>query len=567
MFSFEYRLVRRDGRVVWFRDEAMVIRDATGQPSLVQGVMFDITEAKQAEEALRRSEQRFRDLFETAQDVVFTLGIDATLTSLNPAFEAVTGWSRDEWIGQPFAPMIHPDDVELAYGVMRQIASGQSAAFELRILKAGGGVVVAELTLTPQIEDGRVVGALGISRDITARKRVEAELGAARVVAEEANRAKSEFLANMSHEIRTPLNAVIGLSGLMLDTDLNDEQRDYLETIRASGDALLSVINDILDFSKIEAGRLEVEQAPFDVRGCVEESLDLVASAAAGKGLEIAYLVDQHVPPVMVGDVTRLRQVLVNLLSNAVKFTPVGGHISVTLREIQTHAIITVSDDGAGIPTEFLPHVFDRFHQADRSTTRRFGGLGLGLAIVKHLVELHGGTVHAASEGPGRGASFTVAIPAIPAALGTGVGEVAPPRQDAWEEVSFDGLRILVVEDEPDTRDFLKRLLEARGAAVLVASSVEQALRLFRSGSPDLLISDIGLPELDGYDLMRLVRAEPGSGAHTMPAIAVTAYARPEDRMRALRAGYQTHIAKPVEPAELLAAVASLAGIVVRRDR
>jgi CheY-like chemotaxis protein len=313
------------------------------------------------------------------------------------------------------------------------------------------------------------------------------------------------------------------------------------------------------------AGKLRLENQNVDVASIVSDAVDTVRHDASAKQIEITTTLEAGGP--IAGDPARLQQVVWNLLSNAVKFTPSGGHVSVTLREIQTHAIITVADDGAGIPAEFLPHVFDRFHQADRSTTRKFGGLGLGLAIVKHLVELHGGTVHAASEGAGRGASFTVAIPAIPVGPGGDIAQLTPSRQDAWEEVSFDGLRILVVEDEPDTRDFLKRLLEGRGAEVLVAASVEEALRLFRSASPDLLISDIGLPELDGYDLMRMVRAEPSGGAHTMPAIAVTAYARPEDRMRALRSGYQTHISKPVEPAELLAAVASLAGIVARRDR
>jgi PAS domain S-box-containing protein len=511
----------------------------------------------------------------SSDDAILSKDLNGIIQSVNSAAERMFGYRADELIGHNIRILIPPERQAEEDLILGRIRRGERVDhFETVRVAKNGDRMDMSLTVSPVLDDaGAVIGVSKIARNITEQKRAIAERDrlldaerAARAEAERASRVKDEFLAMVSHELRTPLNAILSWTELMVrGRDDPKILERGLDVVARNTRLQAQLISDLLDISRIVAGKLRLENQSVDVASIVSDAIDTVGHAAAAKQIAITTSLEAGGP--ITGDPARLQQVVWNLLSNAVKFTPVGGHISVTLREIQTHAIITVSDDGAGIPTEFLPHVFDRFHQADRSTTRRFGGLGLGLAIVKHLVELHGGTVHAASEGPGRGASFTVAIPAIPAAPEAGVGEVAPPRQDAWEEVSFDGLRILVVEDEPDTRDFLKRLLEARGAAVLVASSVEEALRLFRSGSPDLLISDIGLPELDGYDLMRLVRAEPGSGAHTMPAIAVTAYARPEDRMRALRAGYQTHIAKPVEPAELLAAVASLAGIVVRRDR
>src|SRR5262249_16480213 len=252
------------------------------------------------------------------------------------------------------------------------------------------------------------------------------------------------------------------------------------------------LISDLLDISRIVAGKLRLESQSVDLASVVSDAIDNVRPDAAAKQIELVTSLDAGGP--IKGDPARLQQVIWNLLANAVKFTPSGGHVSVTLRESPTHAIVTVTDDGAGIAPEFLPHVFDRFHQADRSTTRRFGGLGLGLAIAKHLVELHGGSVHPSSEGPGQGASCTVAIPTSAATSAGDISAPTPARADVWDDVSLDGLRVLIVEDEADARDFLKRLLETRGAVVVESSSVSQALELFRQEQPDMLRSDIGLP-------------------------------------------------------------------------
>jgi PAS domain S-box-containing protein len=511
----------------------------------------------------------------SSDDAIISKDLNGIIQSVNAAAERMFGYRADELIGHNIRILIPPERQDEEDLILGRIRRGERVDhFEtVRVAKDGRRVEMS-LSVSPVRDDsGVVIGVSKIARDITEQKRAIAERErlleaerAARAEAERASRVKDEFLAMVSHELRTPLNAILSWTELMIrGRDDPKILERGLDVVARNTRVQAQLISDLLDISRIVAGKLRLENQNVDVASIVSDAVDTVRHDAAAKQISITTSLQACGP--IAGDAARLQQVVWNLLSNAVKFTPSGGHISVTLREIRTHAIITVADDGTGIAAEYLPFVFDRFHQADRSTTRRFGGLGLGLAIVKHLVELHGGTVHASSEGPGHGSSFTVAIPAVPAVLPDDVGEVPPARQDAWEEVSFDGLRILVVEDEPDTRDFLKRLLEGRGAAVLAASSVEQALHLFRSGSPDLLISDIGLPEQDGYDLMRMVRAEPTGGAHTMPAIALTAYARPEDRMRALRAGFQTHISKPVEPAELLAAVASLAGIVARRDR
>ncbi len=545
-FSFEYRLIARDGRVVWFRDEAAVIRDATGRPTMVQGVMLDITETKRAEEAVRRSERQYRDLVETAQDVVFTLGVDGTFSSLNRAFETITGWPREEWIGAFFPPLVHPDDLAAAFGALTTIAGGKPmTAHELRISHANGGFVVGEFTITPQLEDGQVVGALGIARDITERKRAGAELEAARAAAEAANRAKSEFLANMSHEIRTPLNAVIGLSGLLLDTPLTEEQRDYLETIRGSGDALLGVINDILDFSKIEAGRLEVEHAPFDVRACVEESLDLVASAASAKGLEIAYLVDQSVPSVLVGDVTRLRQVLVNLLSNAVKFTA-SGEVVVTVssrpRDERRHDVhFAVIDTGIGIPAEKMDRLFDSFSQVDASITRRYGGTGLGLAISKRLAEMMGGGMWAEST-PGAGSTFHVTVLAE-----VGQQDSMPPAPHAAANLA--GLRVLVVDDSATNRLILAKQLRSWDIVPIEAASAEEALDVLRSvGRFDVAVLDMNMPNMDGEMLAGAIRDLPDASG--LPLVMLTSVGRQRGDGPADGA-FAAYLTKPVKPARL----------------
>jgi CheY-like chemotaxis protein len=346
-----------------------------------------------------------------------------------------------------------------------------------------------------------------------------------------------------------------------------ESERKAFETIERNARAQAQLIDDLLDVSRVITGKLRIDVRQVDPNSFVEAAIEAVRPAAEAKNVRVQKIMDTGVVTVS-GDPVRLQQVVWNLLANAIKFTPKGGRVQVRLERVNSYIEIAVSDTGIGITPEFLPHVFDRFRQADQRTTRQHGGMGLGLAIVRHLVELHGGTVRAESAGEGKGATFTVLLPVAPvyrlAAEGERVHPAAREMLPSFECFDrLDSVHILVVDDEPDARELLKEGLGQCGAQVTVAGSVSEALEAFRTAVPDLLISDIGMPDEDGYDLIRKVRALPAEQGGHIPAIALTAYARVEDRMRALRSGYQMHVTKPVEMAELVAVAASL----VQRDR
>jgi PAS domain S-box-containing protein len=409
--------------------------------------------------------------------------------------------------------------------------------------------------------------------DAAQRARAEAEQVAAdkeRLYreAQEASRLKDEFLATVSHELRTPLTAILGWAHLLRTGQLKDASGfTAIETIERNARAQSQLIDDLLDVSRIISGKLRIDVRPVDPNSFIESAIEAVRPAAEAKGVRVQRVIDTGVVTVS-GDPVRLQQVIWNLLSNAIKFTPRGERVQVRLERVNSHIEIAVSDTGAGIAPEFLPYVFDRFRQADQRTTRQHGGLGLGLAIVRHLVELHGGTVRAESPGEGQGSTFTVLLPVAPVYQSAGQEErVHPAARDTLPAYEcpdrLDGVRVLAVDDEPDTRELLKAGLGQCGAEVTAVGSAAEALEAIAAAVPDLLISDIGMPEKDGYDLIRRVRELPAGNGGKVPAIALTAYARAEDRMQALRAGYQMHVPKPVELAELVAVAASL----VRRDR
>jgi CheY-like chemotaxis protein len=407
-------------------------------------------------------------------------------------------------------------------------------------------------------------------RDVTAEKRIEREREAllaseraARADAERASRIKDEFVATLSHELRTPLNAIQGFAQLLRRTSARTPEKiDHgLDVIERNARLLGQLISDLLDVSRIVAGKIRLEPAPLALASAVETALEGLRAAADQKGVAIRASLDDTDAAVL-GDAGRLVQVVSNLVSNAVKFTPRGGHVDVALTAADGRAVIAVTDDGQGIDPEFLPHIFDRFRQADASTARRHGGLGLGLSIVKHLVELHGGGVRAESLGIGRGARFVVELPL----LEDGASARAPRSRTAVRAgaAPLAGVRVLVVEDEPDAREIARRVLEESGAAVTAVASAGEALASLAVLPPDVLVSDIGMPEMDGYELIRRVRAGVPAAAHDVPAIALTAFARPEDRARALGAGFSAHAAKPLEPALLVAMVARLSARVRR---
>ncbi len=384
----------------------------------------------------------------------------------------------------------------------------------------------------------------------------------ARSDAERLSHLKDEFLATLSHELRTPLNAIQGWTALLRQHDVPIEDlKRGLETIDRNVRAQTQIVNDLLDMSRIISGKIHLEVQTMHLHEVVNTAIEAVAPTAEAKRIRIHTLLDTGIGLVR-GDPNRLQQVLWNLLSNAVKFTPAGGRVQVVLERVNSHVEIVVEDTGIGIRPDFLPYVFDRFRQGDPSTTRRYGGLGLGLSIVKNLVELHGGSVRVKSAGENQGSTFVIALPV--SHVGHEERERArPPAStadslDSIELPRLDGVKVLIVDDEPDGRALIARILEGRGAQAKCSISAHEALQLLQQEQFSILLSDIGMPEMDGYELMRRVRLLDASRPAPLPAIAVTAYARPEDRQRSLLAGYQMHLAKPIEARELIAAIASL---------
>ncbi|HWQ33547.1 MAG TPA: response regulator [Blastocatellia bacterium] len=446
-------------------------------------------------------------------------------------------------------------------------AIGEELAIET--LKRGATDYVLKQRLERLVPSVR--RALREAEDRRERKRAEQQLSellrreqVARAEAEAANRAKDIFLATVSHELRTPLNAILGWARLLQAGRLSQAHFDEaIDAISRGAEAQVQLVNDLLDVSRIISGKMSLTVCPIDVAQVIKSALEVVRPAAEAREIQLITEVEQT-PGLILGDKGRLQQVFWNLLSNAVKFTPRGGRVETRLRRADSHLEVIVSDNGRGIDPEFLPYVFDPFRQADGSLTRKYGGLGLGLAIVKHLVEMHGGTVRAGSEGPGKGATFIIRLPVSGVCVLPDQNGQASSLNDgslaAEQGPSLSGVRILAVDDIEDTRKMLQVMLTRYGAEVKVAASVAEALSILDCWLPDVLVSDIGLPNEDGYSLITKVRRLPSGKGGRIPAIALTAHAQSQDRIRALSSGFQLHVPKPVEPAELAAAIDSLKG-------
>jgi PAS domain S-box-containing protein len=431
-------------------------------------------------------------------------------------------------------------------------------------LRAKSGEEVPVLINAVRRERGGVAANDCILVQIRQRNQYEDEILRAKKVAEEATRAKDEFLAIVSHELRTPLTAILGWARLMKSGQLDESaQARGLATIERNAESQSQLIEDLLDFSRIISGKIRLDVGRVEPDSLAEAAINVVRPAADAKGIRIQAILDPRAGSVS-GDPERLQQVLWNLLSNAIKFTPKGGRVQIRVERVNSSVEITVSDTGQGISPEFLPYVFERFRQADNTTTRQHTGLGLGLAITKHLVELHGGTIRAISPGEGQGSSFILKLPIMIVHDAAQVSNTAPDGQDSAVEAQaaelprLDGVRVLVVDNERDARDLLVTILTQAGARVEAAATATDALEILRLKEQDLLISDIEMPSEDGYSLIRKVRTLEQGQNGRIPAIALTAHARAADRLRALSAGYQMHIPKPVEPAELVMAIANL---------
>jgi PAS domain S-box-containing protein len=535
-----------------------------------------LAEQEYAQKAIREAEQRFRLLVENIKDyAIFMIDTLGCVTSWNSGAEHMLGYSSDEILGEPAARFFVAEgsgDATFEREMKEAQLTGRATSTGWRARKNGEHLYVEGVLSAVRDDDGRLLGYAKLMKDVTDRRRIEAEREyllqserAARGEAERSSRMKDEFLATLGHELRTPLNAILGWSQVLRRLgEGNTELSEGLKVIERNARAQAQIIEDLLDMSSIISGKVRLEMGKVELGSVLEASVNAVRPAAENKGIELKLLVN---PPkgLVRGDPNRLQQVFWNLLTNAVKFTPKAGSVSITLDRVNSHFRVKVADTGEGIDAAFLPYVFERFRQADASTSRRHGGLGLGLSIVKQLVELHGGTINAASKGSGMGSTFTVELPA---ALESEPARQQGPRQQPVRPVTehvdgylptanLEGVRVLVVDDEPDARSLIERLLQDCEATVTTAGSASEAFEHVSRDVPDILLSDIGMPKEDGYSLIRRIRNLSGN-AGRVPAIALTAYARAEDRARALQAGYQLHLAKPVEPMKLIAMVASL---------
>lgn len=520
---------------------------------------------------LRASEIRYRRLFEAARDGILILDpVTLKIIDVNPFMTELLGYSSDEFLGRELWEIGLFNDKEASQEAFRELRQTGYIRYEdLPLQTKQGERREVEFVSNVYDEGTRHVIQCNI-RDITARKRAEEErrlilqsVQEARSEADTANDIKDRFLALLSHELRTPLTSILGWSRILTQGDLDEvTSRRGLETIVRNASAQRKLIDDLLDISRIITGKLRLDVHPVELGPLIEAVVDGVRPAAAARSIDLHLALEQRTSPIS-GDPERLQQIIWNLLSNAIKFTPRGGRVEVRLERINSNMEITVSDTGQGIAPKFLLHVFERFRQADGSSTRSHGGLGLGLSIVSQLVGLHGGTVTAESPGEGGGAIFKVTFPLLSGHQGTANGEITRTRignksLTDWQP-SLSGLRVLVVDDEPDTRDFITTVLRRRDAEVVSVESAGEALTAMERQRFDVLVSDIGMPLMDGYELIQKVRQLPEWRGGRTPAAALTAYAGTEDRLRLLSGGYQIHVPKPVEPAELTAVVANLA--------
>jgi PAS domain S-box-containing protein len=525
-------------------------------------------------------------IVDSSDDAIISKSLDGVIQSWNAGARHIFGYTADEAIGRPVLMLLPPERKEEEAAILARLRAGERIEHyeSVRITKGGRRIDVS-LTISPvKDSEGRIIGASKIGRDITRQKQAERDLQAAkdaadeairakdnllesersaRATAEAAGRMKDEFLATLSHELRTPLNAILGWSQVLRNHPSPEDVAEGIKIIERNARVQTQIIEGLLDMSRIISGKIRLDVQRLDPAAVVRSAVETVQPAAEAKGVRLQVVLDSIAGPVS-GDPNRLQQVFWNLLTNAVKFTPRGGRVQVVLERVNSHVEVSVIDTGEGIRPEFLAHVFDRFRQADASTTRQHGGLGLGLAIVKQLVELHGGSVRVKSGGVGLGATFTVMLPLTVIHPDT-VPDLERRHPEAWSVplidatcIQIEGTRVLVVDDEPDARELVKRFLEDCKAIVSTAASASQAYELLRAERPDVLVSDIGMPNEDGYTLIRRVRALPREQGGETPAVALTAYARSEDRMKAVLAGFDQHVVKPVEPAELIAMIASL---------
>jgi PAS domain S-box-containing protein len=527
----------------------------------------------ESKEALRQSEERLRIALDAARLGTWQINLQSRQLAGSEICKESFGLEPEmDFLYDDLLATIHPDDRQRAIrefeGAVRNREEYKS---EFRVVWRDDSVhwILSRGTVN-YLENGKAHNAVGVTLDITERKIAEKQREelleseqAARAEAESANRLKDEFLATVSHELRTPLNAMLGWTTLLRTGRLGEaDAARALETIERNARTQAEIIEDLLDVSRIITGKLNLQIAPIEPAAMVKTAVESLQLAAEAKDITVRQTIENDLHRIM-GDAARIQQIVWNLLSNAIKFTPAGGAVEIRLKREASHLAIAVSDNGNGITPEFLPFVFDRFLQADGKTTRTYGGLGLGLAIVRHLVELHGGTVHAESDGEGKGATFTVRLPLAQKTQKKSKtnGNRASEKEARFKNESCDnltGIKVLVVDDEPDSLELIRVFLEHCGAHVATASSAAEALKHLDGAVPDVLISDIGMPETDGFDLIKKVRGfEPERGGK-VPAVALTAYAREEDKQRALHSGFQTHLAKPVEMEELINVVAGV---------
>jgi PAS domain S-box-containing protein len=567
---FETIRITKDGRKVHVSVTISPVRDREGRIVGASKIARDTT-------LLREYERRLTDFIENATIGLHWVAADGTILWANRCELEMLGYTREEYVGRNIVE-IHVDRPVID-DIMARLARGETLIdCPSRLRHKDGSIRHVLINSCVRFEDGAFENTQCFTRDVTALKNAEEERNkllerehAARVQAEHASRMKDEFLATLSHELRTPLNAILGYAHLLREGSIRpDEMQAALDVIERNARSQTQIIEDLLDMSRIVSGKIRLDVQRVDLAAAVTTAIDTLRPAAEAKGVRLTTVLDPLVGPVR-GDPARLQQVVWNLLSNAIKFTPKAGKVQVALERVNSHVEIVVSDTGEGINPDFLPFVFDRFRQADPSSTRRHGGLGIGLAIVKQLTELHGGSVRAKSPGPGQGSTFVVALP-LSAALeddDTAAGSRVHPKAEAApsdlsDHIDLSGVRVLVVDDQSDARELIAHILTGCHAQVYTAESMSEALRAMRAQPPDVLISDIGMPGHDGYELIQAVRALPREAGGDVPAAAVTAFARSEDRRRAMLAGFQTHIAKPVEPAELITVIASLAGKIGR---